>query len=249
LARSKRDGRLLSHRAGAGHLRFALAHAYDTIISMNQQKRIGAPWVLPHPDLSTTHPGEYEAQWMALVDASHARLIAYTGCFLRDTEQAKDAVQDTYVKACRSSGLCTTRSDAYSWIMRIAKNTCLDRLKHASQRMAVQSLDDEETEVVIIDPGPTTLRSLADEEQMGLVADAIREAELCVNPQLLLTWRMRIVDGLSVEEVADFLDVAAGTVGSRTSRCSALILNIYNRLNREREGPADGRAGPAKERR
>ncbi len=234
-------------RTRARHLRVDRDCGYDTIISMNQQKRTGAPWVLPHPDLSVTDPGEYEAQWLALVETSRARLMSYTGCFLRNEEQAKDAVQDTYVKACRNSGTCTTLSDAYSWIMRIARNTCLDRLKHSSQRLTFQSIDDEETEIVIIDPGPTPLHSLADEEKKRLVAEAIREAESCVNPQLLLTWRMRIMDGLSVEEVTDFLDTAPGTVGSRTSRCSAMILGIYNRLHSERDNTSAGRAGPAKE--
>lgn len=205
--------------------------------------------MLPHPDLSTTDPREHEAQWLALVGNSRARLMSYTGCFLRDIEQAKDAVQDTYIKACRNSGLCATRSDAYSWIMCIARNTCLDRLKHSSRRLAFQSLEDDETEIVIVDPGPTPLHSLADEEKNRLIAEAIREAELCVNPQLLLTWKMRVVDGLSMEEVADLLDISTGTVGSRTSRCSALILGIYNRLSCERDNTAVGRAGPAKERR
>ena len=53
-------------RTGARHLRVDRDCRYDTIICMKHQKRTGAPWVLPHPDLSVADPGEYEAQWMAL---------------------------------------------------------------------------------------------------------------------------------------------------------------------------------------
>lgn len=202
--------------------------------------------MLPHPELSSTDPRRHEAQWMALVSVSHARLVAYIGTFLHDKEQIRDTVQETYIKACRNSGDCLTRSDAYSWIMRIARNACLDKLKHSSRRMTFQSIDDDGNDVVLVDPRPTPLRSLAEDERNGLIAEAIREAEGSVNPQLLLTWKMRIVDGLSMDEVADILGVSPGTVGSRTSRCSALILGIYTRLNSELEDSSAEREGKAK---
>jgi RNA polymerase sigma-70 factor (ECF subfamily) len=48
---------------------------------------------------------------------------------LGNRDDARDAYQETFMKAFRSIGRFRGQSTFYTWILRIATNVCLDRLK------------------------------------------------------------------------------------------------------------------------
>lgn len=49
--------------------------------------------------------------------------------FSRDYSEAEDLTQEAYLKACRSLGGLKNPLQAREWLLRIARNTCLDTIK------------------------------------------------------------------------------------------------------------------------
>jgi len=96
---------------------------------------------------------EAESGWLArlregdgsafewLVREHGGRLLSVARRFLRDEEDARDAVQDTFLSAYRSIGDFAGGSQLSTWLHRIAINACLMRLR-TRRRKPEERIDD-----------------------------------------------------------------------------------------------------------
>ncbi|NLA54465.1 MAG: sigma-70 family RNA polymerase sigma factor, partial [Clostridiales bacterium] len=66
-----------------------------------------------------------------LVNQYQTSLLRTCYMYLRDREQAEDAVQETFFKAYRNLGAFRGESAEKTWLMKIAVNTCHDMRKTA----------------------------------------------------------------------------------------------------------------------
>ena len=137
----------------------------------------------------------------------------------RNPADAEDLVQDTYVKAFRFSEQFTAGTNLKAWLHTILHNTFLNLRRHADRDPV--DVDSEQVEHASARPadGPTPedilLRgSLGADLQTAVDAlpEAFRQA----------VW-LRDVEEFSYKEIADILNVAAGTVMSRISRGRRLL--------------------------
>lgn len=136
---------------------------------------------------------------------------------LRDEEQARDAVQDAFLKVYRSLGRFEGRSSFYTWLYRLVLNVCLDLRRRDRSDRHVEWDDSRSVEPMMGTEGaPGTLEppqadaALRRElrEQMAAAIEALPEA---ARETLIL----REVDGLSYAEIAEALQIPKGTVMSR----------------------------------
>lgn len=67
-----------------------------------------------------------EQAFVLLVEQYQTSLRRICYVILRDTDQAQDAVQETFLKAYQSWDRFRNECDAKTWLMRIAINTCRD---------------------------------------------------------------------------------------------------------------------------
>jgi RNA polymerase sigma-70 factor (ECF subfamily) len=134
-------------------------------------------------------------------------------------EDAEDVLQETFLKAFQH--LADFRADArfYTWIVRIAVNEALMKLRkrRASREVAVEDFEDEE--------GAVTVREFADwkpnpEEQLARaeLEDILRNAIRGLPPSFRTVFYLRDVEGLSTEETAEMLDLSEGAVKARLFR-------------------------------
>jgi RNA polymerase sigma-70 factor (ECF subfamily) len=121
---------------------------------------------------------------------------------LRSPEEAEDALQTTYLNACRSLNEGTRPQAGSAWLLRIAQNVCLTRLRSSGRRGKVErSQDITVLEETIAAP------ERPDEELMGLVAALEGLPERQRRAILLREWQ-----GLSYREVARELGVTQASV-------------------------------------
>jgi len=148
------------------------------------------------------------------VERYQGRVFGLALRVLRDEEQARDVVQDAFLKAYGSLDRFEGRSGFYTWLYRIAMNLCLDRKRR--ERGARRVDRDEEA----------LLEAPADPESVGSPAPgvALERAELRAQlaraiarlpDEARRTLELREVDGLSYHEIAEVLGVPKGTVMSR----------------------------------
>lgn len=143
---------------------------------------------------------------------------------LGDFEEARDAAQETFVKAFRNLGKLKRPEAFANWLYRIAAGTALDA---ARRRRGEVSLDDVEESGATKEPS-------GDE-----VAEQVREVLGTLPQATRLAVILHYVDGYSHAEVAQFLGTTAGAVKTRVSRGRARLREemaetVETRLKKER---------------
>src|SRR5256714_1950816 len=168
----------------------------------------------------------FEAEALASIDSLYRTALRLT----RSPADAEDLVQDTYLKAFRAVDSFEPGTNLRAWLFTILHNTARNR---ARDRARDNVTVDSET----VDQAADLLTSGAD-------ADATPEALLMrdtLTPELQAAidalpeafreavW-LRDVEEFSYAEIADMLQVPAGTVMSRISRGRRLLFDRLHHL-------------------
>jgi RNA polymerase sigma-70 factor (ECF subfamily) len=169
--------------------------------------------------LARVAAGDAEA-FAALVDQHQRRLFRLCERLLGDAEEARDAVQEVFLKAFRKAGGFQPQGQVYTWLYRIAVNHCLNRLR---RRRLVQFArlgavaETEEGEAPPFDPpdaAPDPAAALATRRRWQATRRAI--ARLPPNQRTVLV--LVRFEGLSYRETAAALGITEGAVESRLVR-------------------------------
>jgi len=165
--------------------------------------------------------GDAEA-YRVLVERYQGRAYRLALRVLRDDEQARDAVQEAFLKAYLNLARFEGRSSFYTWLYRLVMNLCLDlkRRDRSSHYVDVSEPVDLEriagSECAAEDEGWRAHRegpaqALERRELRAAMGDAIEQLPASARETLLL----REVEGLSYAEIAEALEIPKGTVMSR----------------------------------
>lgn len=159
-----------------------------------------------------------------LVDRYAGRLYGVCFSILGNHADAQDCVQDAFLKAFRTMHRFQFGSSFYTWIYRIAANTCYDLLRH-HQRRPTDSLDEPSTSQdgdqyrQISDHGMLPDDLLVQKETVQTVRRAL--ARLPENLQRLII--LRDLEGYSYENIAEMEKLKPGTVKSRLFRARVAL--------------------------
>jgi RNA polymerase sigma-70 factor (ECF subfamily) len=153
-----------------------------------------------------------------LFTAHSQRVYAFCLRRLGSPEEAEDALQATYLNACRSLMRGFEPDEAQAWLLAVAQNVCVDRLRTKSRRRLFersQGLD--AVEDVVAAPEQVDVELLGLDEALARLPDQQRHAIL------LREWK-----GLSYREVA-------AELGMTQSAVEALLFRARRSLARTLE--------------
>ncbi|NLC84804.1 MAG: sigma-70 family RNA polymerase sigma factor [Ruminococcaceae bacterium] len=190
--------------------------------------------------------GDKEA-FAELAERYSAPLYGLCFSMLGNQSDAQDCVQETFFKAYRTFANFRQQSTVYTWLYRIAANTCYDLMRRR-QRHSERSLDqpletaDGELYQQFADEADLPDEMLDRKETIAAVRAAIRELPENLRRILIL----RDIEGLAYEEIAVLENLRAGTVKSRLFRARKQLA-IQLRAA-EAAHPANGGASAAKPR-
>ena len=153
-----------------------------------------------------------EGAFRELVTRYEGLVRSYAAGILGNRQEAEDAAQECFLRAYRRIGAFRGEAPLQTWLLRICRNHCLDRLRARPSVQLVELHAD-----LAEGAGDTTVAGAAlrvDRERLvsalGALPDALQQAIV-----------LRELRGLSYEEVATALDVPIGTVRSRLSAARA----------------------------
>jgi RNA polymerase sigma-70 factor (ECF subfamily) len=179
-----------------------------------------------------------------LVRLHQSRVLAVVGGILRGSQDIEDVAQQALAKAYFSIRRFDSRSAFGTWLYKIAVNECWDYLRKKKVRRLVYESDLSEEQVRKLDAIPEhgyggashredTARQL---EQRQLVERLL--AELDDRDQIMLV--MKEVEGFSVEEIGQLLELNVNTVKVRLFRARGRLVEMYRKRMLKRPASREG---------
>jgi len=171
-------------------------------------------------------PGDSDAEQFARAALSHVDSLYGTALRLtRRAADAEDLVQDTYLKAFRSSHQFERGTNLKAWLFTILHNTFRNMRRHDGRNPVEVDSDAVDRAAADIDgaqsPEQILARGTLDADlqaALDALPDAFRQA----------VW-LRDVEELSYAEMAKVLDIPIGTVMSRISRGRRALFEALQR--------------------
>ena len=153
------------------------------------------------------------------LNAVYRAAVAICGC----QGEAEDLVQDTFIKAFERFELFEEGTNCKAWLLKILRNTWIDRLRH--QKIVGLTLPLEEEIVARASEDGELKWSNAEDLIENFSDEQIIKALSELPQDQRLTLFLTDVEQLNQKEVAQITGVAVGTVKSRASRARAELKN------------------------
>jgi len=149
-----------------------------------------------------------------LYDSTGGSVYALARAILRNSEDAKEVVCDTYAQAWRQSErFDAERSSPIGWLLMMCRTRALDRLRQNSgRRSLIVRILSSTCEIADDAPAPDELLSLFQSNSR------IQQAMKALSPKRLQLIGLAFFEGLTFSEVADRTGMPLGTVKSHIRR-------------------------------
>jgi RNA polymerase sigma-70 factor (ECF subfamily) len=178
--------------------------------------------------------GDKEA-FESLVRRHQSRVFAVAGGILRNREDVEDIAQQVFLKAYFSLKRFDQRAAFSTWLYKITLNECWDLLRKRKVRPLVLEVDLSEEQArqyqaaeEVADGRPDASDRLAARERVEQLLECLEERD---RSMLVL----KEVQGFSVEEIAEVLELNANTVKVRLFRARQRIAESVRRRLKPRK--------------
>lgn len=132
-------------------------------------------------------------------------VYGYILAFIKNTQDAEDIMQDTYIKIRASAHLYRPQGKPLAWIFTIARNFCLMKVR-AEKKMSYLNYDDLENK--------TDFSSVQNKENRILLENAF----LILSGEERQIIILHALTGMKHREIAEIMDMPISSVLSKYSR-------------------------------
>ena len=167
--------------------------------------------------------GDLEA-FEQLVRRHHGKIYGLAYRMLGNVDDARDAVQETFLEAVKSLHSFEHRAKFLTWLYRVAINTCQQWLRRADSRRRTLQQYTEYYRDTFVGPELPDELTLKNERHKTLY-DAILKLPEKQRSVVILFYMHQ----LKYREIAEILQCSEGTVASRLNTA---IRNLGNRLKK-----------------
>src|SRR6202051_3654589 len=192
-----------------------------------------------HPDVALVERGRAGdvAAYDTLVRKYDRQIFRIAQHITQNREDAEDVMQDAFLKAYEKLDQFQGNAKFYTWLVRIAVNESLMRLRKRKTGRMVSIDEDVETEEGSM---PRDLADWSpDPEQMygqSELAEILRKTIQGLPQGFRIVFVLRDVEGLSTEETAETLGLSVPAVKSRLLRARLQLRERLSRYFRKKKG-------------
>lgn len=172
-------------------------------------------------DLALVHASKSGdvAAFEELVKRYDRKLLRIAHHVMHNWEDAQDAVQEAFLKAFQHLGQFRENSKFSTWLIRITLNQSLMKLRERRVTREVSLVNDFQSEddnlpIDVADwaPNPEELYGVAE------LREILRKTLQELGPGLRVVFVLRDIEGLSLEQTAEALDLSLAAVKARSRR-------------------------------
>lgn len=150
----------------------------------------------------------------------YGKMLGICMRYTRDVDEAKDVLQDGFIKVFNNIGKFNQSGSLESWIRRIVVNTAIDYYR--KNRNAMLSLDEnyqfgEEDENLVDE---------ADDAYGGYKPEEVMKAVQQLSPAYRIVFNMYVVEDYSHKEIAEELNISIGTSKSNLAKAKKNLKKI-----------------------
>ena len=169
--------------------------------------------------------GEDKEAFEELIRRHQHRVFAVASGILRKREDVEDIAQQVFVKAYFSLKRFDQRAAFSTWLYKITVNECWDLLRKKKVRPLVyeSDLSEEQARQVMtsaekVNPGPDISEKIEARENVERLLEGLDERD-----RLMLI--LKEVEGYSIEEIAEVLNLNGNTVKVRLFRARRKVVS------------------------
>jgi RNA polymerase sigma-70 factor (ECF subfamily) len=162
-----------------------------------------------------------------IVRSHQRRVFRVLFSLVRDRDLADNLTQDCFLRAYQKRAAFRGEATIETWLLRIAVNLARDQAR--SRRMAfwrsilpwTPDAEAETPEIDVADAAPSAERALLVREQLAAVKSVLRK----ISPQQRIAFSLRFFEELSLEEIAEAMQLEVGTVKTHLFRAVNTVRN------------------------
>ena len=158
-----------------------------------------------------------------------AYAIAYHMCF-GDNEAAEDLTQEVFLRVFRNIKKFRVRSSFYTWFYRIVVNTCIDGIRRLRRREKIFSVwesrenrGESAKEAIERQPDMAEVSNPMRVLNGKQLAQEAREALMTLSEKQRVVFQLKVVQEMSIADIAQVMKVAEGTVKSHLFRATHIL--------------------------
>jgi RNA polymerase sigma-70 factor (ECF subfamily) len=170
-----------------------------------------------------------EAAFEELIRHHQQRVFGLVNGILRRRDDVEDVVQQVFLKVFISLKRFDQRSAFSTWLYKISVNECWDYLRKRKVRPLTYEADLSEDQVSRLDGVASAENPPEDPGQLAEARDLLKRMldKLPEEDRQLLM--LKEVEGFSVQELAEMLNLNVNTVKVRLFRSRARLTDVYKR--------------------
>jgi RNA polymerase sigma-70 factor, ECF subfamily len=188
-----------------------------------------------------------EAAFEELIRRHQQRVFGLVSGILRRREDVEDVVQQVFLKVFVSLKRFDQRAAFSTWLYKISVNECWDYLRKKKVRPLLYEADLSEEQVSRLDGVVSADQPPASSSDRAEARDLLERMMEKLPEQDRELLVLKEVEGFSVQELAEILDLNVNTVKVRLFRARARLMDVYRRRLHTKPGdPAEGQEGKGK---
>jgi len=162
---------------------------------------------------------EFEREALPHMDVLYNFALRTTG----NADDAQDLLQETYLKAFRFWDKYEKGTNIRAWMFRIMKNSYINRYRKETKEPDKVDYEDIENFYNSIRADHTDSNDLQEKIFSGLLGDEVARALESIPEDFRTVVILCDIEGLTYEEIAEFIECPIGTVRSRLHRGRKLL--------------------------
>lgn len=144
----------------------------------------------------------------------YSRIFRYIVNMVRDTQEAEDLTQETFLRAYRRRDSLRDEGARTTWLYRIATHVCLDRLRQHARRAPKESETDID-QVDVVEPDAPSLQNIIEQDEMS---DCVQSYLNRLSDSYRAAFLLHDMHELTSAEIARLMGESLSTVKIRLPR-------------------------------